>query len=654
MMQSFAFCYHTQQLRTVWVAGAEGGEYLRLVAADGPAFRYHPRQLLHRWEAEAPALNEADARDFLRRRIHDLERQARSLDLEALHARLPVNEERPLWRIAQDALPQDADPWAQAALFLALLRDSTRFRRGETGFAARPEAEQRQRAARLAEAAAQHAWAAKASAWARALERGHWPGAEDPDGPRFLAQLTSLVALEKRSPYWALLWKHLGLLSHHAHDAVPALKRWLEVAGAWPGWPEILLMRAGVCRSFPAQVVALAAQMAAAPVRAAGRTDYQAVATYTMDAMDTFDYDDAYSVLEADAGGLTVAVHIAEPPPELAPGHPVFDTAALRMSSVYTPHGIFPMLPPALSLGRCSLQKGEPREVVTCRLRLTSKGAEALGFERGLIRVSENLDYDSAEALMRAEPASWGRLNRLAEALMHRRIANGAVVTARREVRLDISDPARVRLHPASRHGGVHRVIEELAIAYNTAVGHYCQEHQLPVFYRVQSKRKSTPEPGVTTMPLLPPARYSLKGGRHAGLGASRYAHCTSPLRRFPDLVTQRQLIEHVTCGRAPFGDWRLLEEWVSLAETRQTAYDEVERAIDEHWVRVYLSQNAGLELRAAVRRNDHGHGRVWLEDVLLMADAKLPPYLRPGSQLTVRVVDVNVDTQRVRVEAAA
>lgn len=654
MLQSFAFCYHTQQLRTVWVAGPEGGDYLRLVPADGPAFRYRPGQLLYRWQAEAPALDEAGARDFLRRRIHDLEQQARSLDLAALHARLPVNEERPLAEIAQAALPRDTDPWAQAALFLALLRDSTRFRRGETGFAARPEAEQRQRAARLAEAAAQQTWAAKVSAWAKALEQGHWPGADDPDGPRFLAQLTSLVALERRSPYWPLLWKRLGLPGHHAHDAVPALKRWLEVAGAWPGWPEILLVRAGVYRGFPAEVVALATQMAAAPVRTAGRTDYRAVTAYTMDAMDTFDYDDAYSVLETDAGGLTVAVHIAEPPAELAPGHPVFEAAAQRMSSVYTPHGIFPMLPPALSLGRCSLQKGEVREVVTCRLRLTSQGAQVLGFEPGLIRVTENLDYARAEELMRAEPSTWGRLNRLAETLMQRRIANGAVVTVRREVRLDLSDPAHVRLRPTSRHGGVHRVIEELAIAYNTAVGRYCQEHRLPAFYRVQSKRKSTPEPGLTTMPLLPPARYSLKGGRHAGLGADRYAHCTSPLRRFPDLVTQRQLIGHVTSGQAPFSDFALLEEWVSLAETRQTAYDEVERAIDEHWVRVYLSQNPGLELRAAVRRNEHGHGRVWLEDVLLMADAKLPPYVRPGSPVTVRVTDVNVDTQRVQVEAVA
>jgi hypothetical protein len=652
MLHAFAFCYHTQQLRTVWVAGSEGGDSLRLVPAEGPEFRYRPRQLLHRWEAETQPLDDARARDLLRERIRALETQARGFDLAALHRKLPVGEELPLSRIVPAALPPDADAWAQAALFLALLRDTTRFRRGETGFAARPETEQQQRLARVAEAAAQHAWVTKAAGWAQALEQGHWLGAADPDGLKFLAQLTSLLALEKHSGYWPVLSKALGLHGHHAHDAVPTLKRWLEAAGAWPGWPEVLLVRARVQRGFSPALVDLATRISAGATREAGRTDYRTVPTFTMDAIDTFDYDDAYSVLSADAEGLTVAVHIAELPPELTPGHPIFDAAAERISSVYTPHGIYPMLPPALSLGRWSLQKGEAREVVTCRLRLTGKGATPLGFERGLIRVQENLDYARAAELMGREPETWGRLGRLADALMQQRIANGAVVTVRREVKLDIADPAHVKLEHTSRHGGIHRVIEELAIAYNTAVGRYCQEHGLPAFYRVQSKRKSTPEPGVTALPLLPPARYSLKGGRHAGLGADRYVHCTSPLRRFPDLVTQRQLIEHVTDGRVAFSDMALLEGWVTQAESRQTAYDEVERAIDEHWVRVYLSQHPGIAMQATVRRNEHGHGRVWLEDVMMTADAKLPPYCRPGGQVTVRVTEVSVDTQRVQVEA--
>ncbi len=651
MLQTFAFCYHTQQLRTVWVAGHEEGDFLRLIGSDGEAFRYRPRQLLHRWEEDGPPLDAGSAPGYLRARVTELEDRARHLDLDALQRALPVDEEQTLERLAALAMPGRAEGWARAALFLALLRDSTRFRRGEAGFAARHEGEQQQRAARRAEAVAQEAWAAQARAWAKALEQGQWLGGDDPAGLKFLVQLTSLLALEKRSPHWALLSKPLGLHGLHAHDAAPTLKRWLELAGGWPGWPAVWLLRAGVYQGFASGLVELAGSLAAAPPRTQGRTDFQDVPTYTLDAIDTFDYDDAYSVLEASPAGLLVAVHIAEPPPDLLPGHPVFDAAAERISSVYTPGGIFPMLPPALSLGRCSLQKGEPREVVTCRLRVSSKGAELACIERGLIRVTGNLDYGRAEELARDRPETWGRLTRLAEALTQARIANGAVVTVRREVSLRLADPEHVELVRTSRHGGVHRVIEELAIAYNSAVGRYFRDHGVPAIYRAQSKRKSTPEPGVTTLPLLPPARYTLKGGRHAGLGADRYVHCTSPLRRFPDLVMQRQLIEHAATGRVTFADPAQLEAWVEHAEARQTAYDGVERAIDEHWVRIYLSQNPGLTLQATVRRNDHGHGRVWLEDVLLMADAKLPPYAGPGGQFTVRVTEVDLDAERVRVE---
>jgi exoribonuclease-2 len=652
MLHAFAFCYHAQQLRAVWVAGAEGGDQLRLVRADGVAFRYRARQILHRWDEEGPALDDATAPAFIAARVAALEEQAQGLDLARLHAALPVDVEWPMERLAELALPPGSGSPARAALFLALMRDSTRFRRGESGFAARSREQQQARLARVDEAAAREAWVAKAGAWVEALERGSWLGGGDPEGLKFLVQLTSLLALDKRSPHWAVLARPLGLHALHAHDAAPKLKTWLERADGWPGWPAIWLLRAGVYQGFAPGLVDLARELSAAPLREAGRRDFRDVPTYTLDAIDTFDYDDAYSVLESGAQGLTVAVHIAEAPPELEPGHPLFDAAAARISSVYTPGAVFPMFPPALSLGRWSLRKGEPRETVSLVLRLGSAGAELAGIERGLIRVGENLDYARAEELIRQEPQTWGRLARLAEALTQARIGNGAVVTVRREVSVNPSDASRVVLKPVSRHGGVHRVIEELAIAYNTAIGRYCRDQRLPAIYRVQGKRHSTPAPGLTAQPMLPPARYSLHGGRHAGLGADRYIHTTSPLRRFPDLVMQRQVIEHAVSGRVTFADPALLDGWVSHAESRQSAYDEVERAIDEHWVRVYLTQNPGLTLQATVRKNEHGHGRVWLEDVMVAAEANLPPYARPGGQLTVRVTEVDLDAQRVRVEA--
>src|SRR5689334_14204237 len=110
MLQSFAFCYHTQRLRLVWVEGAEA-DYLRLVPEDGALFRYKPKQLLHRWEAEAPALTDVTARDFLRERARALEAATKAIDVVALHTRLPADEAWAFTRIVGAAQLPNADPW---------------------------------------------------------------------------------------------------------------------------------------------------------------------------------------------------------------------------------------------------------------------------------------------------------------------------------------------------------------------------------------------------------------------------------------------------------------------------------------------------------------------------------------------------------------
>lgn len=663
MPNSLALCFHNQRLRLVWVAGP-AGDGLRLMAAEGAPFRYRPALLLYRWEEAGPALDERSAPNYLAARAAALEQQARDMDLEPLVPALTPEEDLPLERLGMLTRPALAAGPGLAALCMALLADGDRFRRGAGGFALRGGAERAQREEQARQAAAQAAWLAQVQAWCAELDHraaadsgsgAAWSGAAHPASGEFLELLTSLLALEKRSPHWAALAKPLGLHALRGEEAGLLLKRRLVAAGAFPGWPAVWLRKAEVRRGFDPALVELAGALARRPPDPAGRTDFRAAPrpgpVYTLDAVDTFDYDDAYSILEADARGLVVAVHIAEMPAELAPGHPLFEAAVLRMSSVYTPGAIFPMFPPALGLGRCSLLKGEPREVVTLRFRLSDAGGALLGIERGLIAVSENLDYARAEDLLREQPQTWGRLEALAGALQARRVANGAVLSARQEVAINPSDPARVTLRRKERHGGVHRVIEELAIAYNEAIGSYCQKHGLPAFYRVQHRRKSTPEAPAPGQPVyLPPARYSLKGAPHAGLGCERYIHATSPLRRFPDLVMQRQVIEHVLTGRATFADRAQLEGWLGQAEVRQSAYDEAERRIDDHWARVYLSQNPALDLAAVVRRNDAAGARAWLEDVLLLASADLPPNLEPGDRFTARLDAVDLDRGTVRV----
>jgi exoribonuclease-2 len=546
-------------------------------------------------------------------------------------------------------LPRGADstaPWRRAALCLALVQDRLRFRRERGGFVVLDPAERTEREVRAAAARTRQELAEAAGKWAAGLDRGQWLGAGHPLAPAFLAALASLAAHERHSPHWTTLGRALFLHEHGALSVARKLKPWLVAAGAWPGWPALWLERAGVCRAFPPDVLAEAARVAELPVETAGRADRCGLTVYTIDAASTFDYDDAYSVQD-DGAALVACVHIADPLGVLAPGHPVFDEAERRLSSVYTEAGVFPLLPPALSLGRFSLVRGRPREAVTFRFRVTDGGLEWLGVERSVIEVRANLDYAQTESLVVAEPATWGRLALACEAQAQDRARRGAQLADRKDVRLDLSDPARVRLSVVPRGGPSTRIVEELAIAFNLAAGLYCQRHRVPALYRVQARVPSRAGGADLAQTRFAHARFTTQGAPHVGIACERYVQATSPNRRFADLAMQRQIAAHAAGQSAPFSAERL-EAWADRIEARMAAYEEAERAIQEHWVRVYLAQNPQVEAWGTVRKVDGAAARVWLDELALPAEAEASGRLTVGRRQRFRVSAADPDQQRV------
>jgi exoribonuclease-2 len=389
-----------------------------------------------------------------------------------------------------------------------------------------------------------------------------------------------------------------------------------------------------------------AARIAQLPVETAGRTDRRGLAAYTIDAASTFDYDDAYSV-EDDGGGLVASVHIAEPLAVLAPGHPVHDEAERRLSSVYTEEGVFPLLPPALSLGRFSLVRGRPREAFTFRFRVTDGGLEWLGLERSVIEVRANLDYARTEQMLRDEPATWGRLAQACEAQAQDRARRGAQLADRKDVRLDLSDPARVRLSIVPRGGPSTRIVEELAIAFNLAAGLYCERNRVPALYRVQAGVPRRAGAAGLAQTRFTHARFSTQGAPHAGIACERYVQATSPNRRFADLAMQRQISAHAAGQPAPFSGENLAA-WADRIEARLAVYEEAERAIQEHWVRVYLTQNPQTEAWGTVRKVDGAAARVWLDELALPAEAEASGRLTAGRRQRFRVSAADPDQQRV------
>ena len=384
---------------------------------------------------------------------------------------------------------------------------------------------------------------------------------------------------------------------------------------------EALLRERLGYRGFPVAVEEEAAAAAEALERRPGaRRDLTALATFTVDPASARDFDDAVSA-QREGEGARVWIHIADVAAHVRPGSRLDLEARRRSNSTYVPGTVEPMLPHALSSGACSLAPGEERLAVTTEIEL-GPGMRPLRtrFYRSRIRSDARLDYDRLDAIFAGRarpPAEVAEPLRAAREIAaglgeHRGASSLDVETLEPEFRFD-GDGGVVGAQAVAQTEA-HRLIERLMILTNEQVAQYLVQRRVPAVYRVHAQ----PDPariellleqlaalGVPTPPLraglspqmagvvaaeasrmarreaarrghgmeaytslvlrsLKQAAYSDRNTGHAGLGSAAYAHFTSPIRRYPDLVVHRALLAALGEG----------EEGPRPAEVREVAAD--------------------------------------------------------------------------------
>jgi ribonuclease R len=385
----------------------------------------------------------------------------------------------------------------------------------------------------------------------------------------------------------------------------------------------------------------------APPVGIEGRTDLRGVPLVTIDGPDARDFDDAVWA-EPDReveGGWHLLVAIADVAWYVRPGRPLDRTAYERGNSCYFPDRVVPMLPEALSNGLCSLRPGEERACLAVHLRIGPDGAlRGHRFVRGLMRSAARLTYEQVQA------AHDGRPDETAGPLLDPviRPLYGAfrVLAAARDARgtLDLDIPERkVRL---GEDGGVaailpherldsHRLVEEFMILANVATAEALEARRAPCLYRVHDQPaagrmealgevleglgyklpRGNPRPADLTRILerasgrpeaemvndlmlraQAQASYDPENIGHFGLSLPRYAHFTSPIRRYADLVNHRSLIRALGLGEGGLADedaarLAAVGEHVSRTEKRAAA---AERDALDRYTASYLSTRVG------------------------------------------------------------
>ncbi|MFL5869892.1 MAG: RNB domain-containing ribonuclease [Solirubrobacterales bacterium] len=370
-----------------------------------------------------------------------------------------------------------------------------------------------------------------------------------------------------------------------------------------------LLYERGLERGFDAGLEADARDAAkAARAEDVERRDLRDLATFTVDPVTARDFDDAVSASESD-GGTRLWIHIADVAAHVRPGSRLDEEARRRANSTYVPGVVEPMLPRALSDEACSLAPDVDRLAVTTEIELAADGqVRAASFYRSVVRSDARLSYDQLDRFFAgsdrppaqiAAPLALART--AAAAIAGRRRAALEVESTEPEFEFD-SDGHPLRAHDVSQTEA-HRLIEQLMIVTNEQVAAVCERRGVPTLYRVheqpdptrvlalieqlaaldvptppapdqlshreagelaaeasrlvaaEARRRGHGRSAYTSLVLrsLKPAVYSDRNLGHAGLGSPAYAHFTSPIRRYPDLIAHRALLSIVGAGeRSP------------------------------------------------------------------------------------------------------
>jgi ribonuclease R len=389
----------------------------------------------------------------------------------------------------------------------------------------------------------------------------------------------------------------------------------------------------------------------------AGREDLRQVPFITIDPIDARDHDDAvYAEPDPDPknpGGWIVWVAIADVAAYVRPGTALDREAREKGNSVYFPDRVEPMLPERLSNGLCSLRQGENRACLAVRMVFDKTGRKiGHAFMRGLMRSAAKLAYEQAQAAIDGLPDDVTQpiLKPILEPLWaaYRAMLIGrearqplAIDSLERKIVID----AEGKIASINRRVSLeaHKLIEEMMVQANVCAAQTLEQRGSPLIYRVHdapsleklasladflgtialpwnkgeaprtdrfnrllTQTREGPHAEIVNEVVLRTqmqAHYSPDNIGHFGLNLDRYAHFTSPIRRYADLIVHRALIRALKLGDDGLSDYdqshlKDTADLITQAERRAMA---AERDATDRYIAAYLSQRVGAEFEGRI-----------------------------------------------------
>ena len=466
------------------------------------------------------------------------------------------------------------------------------------------------------------------------------------------------------------------------------------------------LVTAGIDPHFSPTLIEAAAQLTPY-THIPARLDYQDAPAFTIDDEDTREVDDALTV-RWEGDEIVVGIHIADVSAFVTKGDILDAEASRRSSTIYLPSITVPMFPERLSTDLASLRTAVPRPAFTVEVRF-DKQANRAGYRIALstINVQKRLSYDEADQIIESDPALY-TLHRIAKQLRDARSNRGAITFRRAELKIRVKGD-EIQITKINPNSPSRFVVSEMMILANGLAADFASVNSIPVIYRTQEPREALAvedtlsaaldagdstktAPSIRRDPqrdLISPAldavdstagrlggsditlsgtskavealaferlrktfkrsRLSLTPGLHSGLGLGAYTQASSPIRRYADLVTQRQFTAMLSGVPVPYGREELLQI-LAAAETAEQEIRAIEDRSTNYWLLEYLARYKRGELLAAVVLDPKGN--IELQDYYLRGRVSGPVKLRPGEMVDVRIETIDPAKGEVRFRA--
>ena len=458
-----------------------------------------------------------------------------------------------------------------------------------------------------------------------------------------------------------------------------------------------------------------------------GRLDLRDLPLVTIDGEDARDFDDAVYAQQLDSGSWRLWVAIADVSSYVEPKTPLDKDAQERGTSVYFPSQVIPMLPEALSNGLCSLNPDVDRLCMVCEMVINTDGeVDSYQFHQAVMNSKARLTYTDVAAMLVDNDTELRNkyqdvlsgletMYTLFKVMLNARGQRGAIDFELTETQFVFDDNRKIKAIEPRERNDAHRLIEEFMVAANVCAAQFLLTNKLPALFRIHetpSEEKLSglreflgelglslgggdePQPShyasllktasnrpdghlLQTVMLrsMKQAVYSPDNVGHFGLALEAYAHFTSPIRRYPDLLVHRAIRHIVT--KQKHSKWHHShEDMVQLGEhcsmTSRRA-DEATRDVSD-WLKCEFMQDRVGEVHQGVISGVTGFGvfvelsDIYIEGLVHITALKNDYYqfdaaghrllgertrkvYRLGDKVSVKVVRVNLDDKKIDLE---